>query len=56
MVPTKLDRISINIEATTLIASDRVTRILHVHVSFMLNNFGNQLDIDIICVLKNIIL
>lgn len=33
IVPTKLDRISINIEATTLIASDRVTRILHVHVS-----------------------
>lgn len=32
VVPTKLGDITINIEATTLIASDRVTRNLHVDV------------------------
>jgi len=32
VVPTKLGDITINIEATSLIASDRVTRNLHVDV------------------------
>jgi hypothetical protein len=37
VVPTKLGDISINIEATTLIASDRVTRNVHVEVCFLFN-------------------